>query len=990
MPVQFPEIRKFDGLYLQANSFNVPDGALEQAENVLISKDNKISKRRGNYNYDSPVATANNLRIYQDRLISIFTDGIGYYTDTGVSPNETGNLATLTGETVSVTGSRISRSVEANKNFYFTTDNGPYKLEAYDGKVYKAGVPPGLDLRGIFRSENGPLNADAQVAYRVVFGRRDANDNLLLGAPSDILVFTNFKFTSQSYSASGTVVTVTTTSAHNLSTGMTITVENATDSTYDGTYTVTVTGAFTYTYNKSGGAGSGSLTYSNTRSARLEISIPSEIDNATDGYFFQIYRSSQTNSETTTPSSDFKLIDEREITSAEVASNVAFYDDVIPDILLGAELYTNPNSREGELQANNRPPLCDDITFYKNHVVYSGVQSRHVLDFSLIDTSAINNNDYLEIQVNATTRRYVARSGVANNLSTSESVSGTGTVTITYTAHGLLDGDTVYISNVSGSVPEGSYTVSGATANTFDITSSGNSATSVDFEGVTDISGYYIFYFDTASGSVSVQLRDTAQAIVKAINKDDSSLVYARYTSGLTEIPGEIRLLAKGFTGTISIRASSTSTGNGFSPALTDAFGNVESSNDDQPHVFYVSKIGEPEAVPLVNFFPAGSRNKRLLRSVALRDSIILLKEDGVYRATGDTVNAITVTALDTTVFCVAPNSVEVINNQVIFLSNQGVCLVTESSVQIISRKIEDVIQPILGKTGLSANTFGIAYESERLYLLSTYSPNTLSNDVVYVYNILNDTWTTSDATFVGGVVDANDVLHTIDTSNNILRERKNQTRIDYCGQNYTATINSITVDNFGANITVSGGYVPRIGDVIVKNNVFNRIDSVDASGSNYNVSFIRATNLEALDSVQLYAYYTSTVKLSPYHAGLVGRHKQFSQMQIHLRSNAISRLSITFTGPYFGGSDAVDWAPQSAGEGWGFDAWGFFGWGQEEGINLSFETKPAPIIRLYIPRFQQRNTYIQPVLDHAQAGESLEIQAIAFAVRAYKERVAI
>lgn len=989
MPTDYPEIKKFSGLYLQRNSFNVPDGTLEVADNIIISKDDKISKRRGFYKYDgTPTTDIKTLVNYQSKMVAIGDDKVGYYTDTGVSPNKTGTFTAASGVMVDV--SDHSKTIEANNNLYFTSDNGVLKLEAYNSNVYTAGVPPALDLRGKFLKANGELGFDSQVGYRIVFGRKDANDNLLLGSPSDILVLTNSKKIGSAYTSAGSVVTITSVS-HNLATGMSIVVSNASATTLNGTWTITYLTADTFQFTASGSPSpaTGTLDYGNTRSARLEFSIPEEIDSTSLNYFFQIYRTSQSNSSSSTPTPDFKLIDERKLTSTEITNNIAFYEDVIPDILLGAELYTNPNSREGELQANERPPLCTDLEFYKNHAVFAGITTRHYIELDVIDASKLASGAYIDIKVGAVTRRYMSRSGVGNTTTTATSVSGTGTVTITYNSHGLINGDTVYISRVTGTVPEGEYVVSGVAANTFDITSGGNSATDLDFAGVKNVSNYYIFSVDTTS-SASIQLRDTARGLVRAINKDPSSLVYARYTSLITDIPGKMRFQAKGFTAPIEVSAQNTTVGSGFSPKLTTTPGDNTSTNDNNPHVFYMSKISEFEAVPLVNFFPVGAKNKAILRVKSLRDSIIIIKEDGVFRATGDNVYNLTITPLDTTVWCIALDSVRVINNQVVFLSNQGVCLVTESSVQIISRDIEDVIQPILGRSTLSDNTHAVSYESERLYLLTTLKPNSTTETTVYVYNILNQTWTNWDSVFSAGCVDNSDVLHIVDADGYLLRERKNQTRVDYCGQNYSITVNSVSGDFLSANITVTGGYTPLAGDVIIKNDVFSRITEVNINGGTFDISFLRKTNIVALDSLQIYAKYDANIKFSPFHAGAVGRAKQFSQLQIHTRNFAISSLDISFSGYMFGGSATVEWSAGNTADGWGNEPWGFFGWGQEEAVNLAIFTKPAPVIRVYVPLLQQRNTFLQPILYHKQAGESLEIQAMTFAVRAYQERVSV
>lgn len=992
MPVQYPEIKKFLGLHLQANSFTVPDGALETADNVVITKDDRIISRRGFYEWnDSGADTYNNVWNYQNRVIGVFTDKVKYFTESGTSPNQIGTGTTLTGATVSVTNGRISRFVESNKNLYFSTDNGPLKLENYNSTVSKMGAPPALDLRGRFLPLNGPINGNAEVAWRVLFGKRDANENLILSAPSDVVVLTNPLNELISWTRAGNVVTVTN-PGHNLATGMTITVSASTGThpVTAGLYIVTVLTSSTFTFAQTDANDSGTLSYSTTRSARLEFSVPSEITSTSEGYFYQIYRSTQSSDDLASPQPDYKLADEELLTASQISSRVVVFDDDIDDILLGAELYTNPNSREGELQANARPPLCDDMTIFKNYALYAACTTRHLLSLAVIDPSVMVSGDYLEVKVDAVTRRYVARTGVGNNTVSATSVSGTGTVTITYGSHGLVNGDTVYISQVTGTLPVGTYTISGVTASTFDVTSPGNTATALDFQGVTN-GTYPIFQLDNSSGSISVRLRATAQGLVKAINRDSSSVVYGKYISGITDVPGKMSLQAKGFGGPIYVRANSTAAGAAFSPVLPDSFSSgtqVYSKNDSQPNTFYASKLGEPEAVPVVNNFPVGPRNKRILRTIALRDTIIHLTEAGVLRTVGDTPQNFVTTVLDSTVICTAPASAVVLNNQVVFLSNQGVCLVTESAVQIISRKIEDVIQPILSISTLAAQTFGVAYESERLYLMSTVKPGEAAASTVYAYNILNETWTNWDTVFSGGTVGPNDTLYLITNTDKLAKERKTNTRIDYSDQNFAITVISVAGDKKSAVIDIPLA-VPEKGDMIVKSNVISRLNSATlVSGTQYIVVFQRETNLVAADTLFLYSSILSEVKLAPFHAGKVGVAKQFTQLQCHMREPGMTRVTISYSGYTYGGSETVEWTTPLSDGGWGFSPWGFFPWGQDDAINLTFGTQPAPVVRTYVPRFQQRNTFIQPVFTHHEAGEPLNIQAVAFAVRAYMERV--
>lgn len=983
------ELKNFVGLYLQQNSFTVPEGALEQADNCVITLNGVITKRRGLFTFvDGGLSSSlNNLFLYQDNLLAVYNNKITRIDSAGAE-------TALTGETVLVTAPRVSRSMQADENLYFTSDRGVMKLEAFNSAVFKAGIPGGLDLRGNLASVNGPILGDTQVAYRIVFGRRDANKNLLLGAPSDTLVLTSRPTTGVGYTSSGGgpyTVTVTTTLPHNLATGMSITVVGATNTNANGIQGVTVTGPTTFTYSVSSNPASGSLDYSVERAVNLEFSVPEDV-NSTD-FFYQIYRSTQSVSASTAPSADFRFTKEMQLTAQEIIDNVVFVTDDTLVIFEGAELYTNPNSREGELQANARPPICADMTLFKNHAFYFNTRQAQFINIDLVSTASafINSGDFIELKQSGVTNRFVARTGVGNNTVHAESVSGTTTITVTYTAHGLINGDTILVSNVTGTIPQAQYVIAGVTANTFTFTSTGNTATALDFEGVKNAAGFYIFQLVPPLSSPATGLDLTARGIVKAINRDPLSVAYARYISGITDVPGKMLISSKTFdVSPIQVRANSLQAGEAFSPELPAAFSTtVESQQDVQRNAAFISKVGEPEAVPLVNFISIGSKNQDILRGFALRDSIVVLKQDGVFRIDGDDVTNFTATIIDGTVLCLSANSAALLNNQVAFLSNQGVCMVSGTAVQIISRKIEAPIAAVLGQPTLVANTSACAYESERLYLLTTLAPNTTTASVVYCYNTLTDAWSTWDEYFRQGIVGPNDKLFLINMSNKIKKERKNSNKLDFTGESFAATAVSIDADKLGGVFTTSP-VTPQVGDVLVYLNIISRIQSVEAVGGNFKIGFTSVTNIIAAASVVLYRKFDSTIKLSPFHAGAVDRHKQFAQMQIHTKGPDITALDISYSGDTFGSSEFTNWQQNSVGAtgGWGELPWGFFAWGLDSGINLTYSTQPATIIRTYVPLFAQRGTFIQPILEHKCGAEPMNIQALGFQVRGYGERV--
>lgn len=1001
MTNSIPEIRTMRGLYLQPNTFQVPDGALEQGENVVVKNDRTLTSRRGYYEYFDPITgTLNNLFTYQDHLLAVYDSKIRYYTDTGSSPNIVGSEGTISGESFTVTGT--SRALQANSNFYFTTDEGMLKLTAYNSNLAQAGAPPALDLEldyGVGTTASW-LTAGNTVGYRVLFGYVDDNDNTIIGAPSQISQISNVAVTGKTYSSTGSgpwTVTVSST-GHGLISGDVLLISNASDADANGSFEITVTTADEFTYSvSSGNPASGTLDYQYGMAVRLEFSVPTQITTALP-WFYRVYRSSQ---QLTSVGifSDFKLVAENSLTAGEISAHVAFFDDTVEDLLLGAELYTNENSGEGEAQANFRPPKCEDVTYFNNYAMYANCTTRHLLNLAVVDPTVLVSGDYIEVKVDSTTRRYVGRTGVANSTVVGQCSSSSGLL-ITYPSHNLANDYTVYISNVlGGTLTSGTYYVISVTANNFKISlTQGGSAiayageTTLSFEGVTN--GTYPIFQISSDASAAIRLQDTATYIIRAINRDSSSLIYGEYVTGIDGVPGQMRFQAKGFTGTIYVRANTTTAGTAFSPALPDSFNSgtqVFSKNDQQPNVVYISKLGEPEAVPVVNFLPVGSKNFSILRIRALRDSVIIVKEDGVYRLTGDSINNFTPVILDNTVFCVATSSLAVLNNQVVFLSNQGVCLVSESSVQIISReKIEDEIQPILGQAALSTQTAGMGYETERLYLISTTLPNDPTTAVNWCYNILTNEWSSWDRLFKQATIGPEDRMYYITLDNTIERERKDQTAIDYSDQNYNVSIDAIS--GVAATITVSGG-TPREGDMIIKDNVITWIDAepVLIVGNTYTIVLNAQNNLEAGDNEILYSSFYQRIKFSPFHGGELSKMKLFTQFMMHFRNASMSKAIVSFSGYALGGSGEVNWTdPLSSGNsvGWGYQPWGFFGWGDGNGIDLPIGTGPTGVMRILVPSFQARTTFIQAQFEHRKAGEPLQIQAISYVVRPYNERV--
>ena len=139
------------------------------------------------------------------------------------------------------------------------------------------------------------------------------------------------------------------------------------------------------------------------------------------------------------------------MTQAQLASDAVFFTDTIPDVLRGVYLYTNENSGEGESQANNQPPLCQDMTYFKSFAFYANCSTPQMLNVAVINPLVMSATDYIEINLNSVTRKYVAETGVANQTVLGTVANNSGALRITYPVHALANGWTVFISNATNS-----------------------------------------------------------------------------------------------------------------------------------------------------------------------------------------------------------------------------------------------------------------------------------------------------------------------------------------------------------------------------------------------------------------------------------------------------------------------------------------------------------------------------------------------------------
>jgi hypothetical protein len=327
---------KAKGLHTYENQLSsIPEGALLEATNVLITRTNTIQPRRGYKIYGDEFGTSVNrcdqLINYKDTVLRHFSPSLQFDTGDGV-------FATFSGSyTEPETGIRI-KSQEAGGNLYYTTNEGIKKISAKSssdfstnaGYILDAGAPKAIEIAGTMNYiDPGFMTTESKVAYRVVWGYRDANNLLVLGVPSPRAVVTNV-----SADTTGTI--------------------------------------------------------------DLTINIPNGV---TENFFYQIYRTAIVQRtqgltfEDIDPGDEQYLIFEGTPTTAEISAQEVEFNDITPDDFraAGALLYTNPISGGGIQSANEIPPLAKDIELYKDNMFYANTQTRHRLFNSLLTIGDFEN-----------------------------------------------------------------------------------------------------------------------------------------------------------------------------------------------------------------------------------------------------------------------------------------------------------------------------------------------------------------------------------------------------------------------------------------------------------------------------------------------------------------------------------------------------------------------------------------------------------------------
>lgn len=477
-----------------------------------------------------------------------------------------------------------------------------------------------------------------------------------------------------------------------------------------------------------------------------------------------------------------------------------------------------------------------------------------------------------------------------------------------------------------------------------------------------------------STGTAAQKIKDTAESLIRVINRHTSSTVYAYYISGVDDLPGKILLEERGIGGASFAVISSRATC--WNPSLPSSGTTESSTNDRFKNGLFWSKPNQPESVPLGNFVEIGDKNDEILRIIPLRDALYIFKErSGIYRLTGYYPN-FTVELLDSSARLIGSETPAILNNQIYCLSDQGVTVVSDST-KIISRPIEQTLLEAFGADLdlVKSISFGISYETDRKYYL--FLPNSSADTAppqAFVYNSFTNSWVRHVLNKTCGVVHNNKLYLGDAASAYMNEERKSYTFTDYVDYGFATTITAVS----GNIVTVSSGADNiSVGDVLFQTSERSaEVTAVNPLTSEITVAVDPGYTIAAADVLKAI---DCKIKWVPVTSDNPGITQQYHTVTALFKSDFRGTADLVFSSDISRYDESVTISGAGGGE-WGRFPWGERPWG---GARLK---RP---VRQWVPRDKQRCSQLTVSFEHAVGYSQWELQGLTVFGTAGSDRVA-
>lgn len=893
----------FRGLKTSGNPLTHPPGSLTAATNcVIISKD-VIQPRRGH------PRGANTFGASDDRARALTEYDGGLVLHYGPSSQRGGDTlayaATPTGAWSNLSGTSAwdapdqdtlrMKFAQLARNLYFTSSNGLGVLPGIAGSARLAGVasPPTLSSSLSGNPGAGWFAANRAVAYRCVFGRKDANGNVKLSAAGPREVLVNPPDGTATLTRSGSTVTATFTSTHYFKTTDVIALSPGSADFLAGNYTLTAVTATTVQWTNLGTGAAGPLASQTISSGSKNAVVAPVVPNGVGivaGDFVRVYRTESVDGVDSDPGDEEFLCYERTLTASNISSRSVVVTDTTPDGFLGEALYSNQNSGKGAAFGKELPPLARDIAVFDNRVFAASTQGPHTLTLRLIGVGApdgLQTTDFIGIgekvypMTTTVEERYTPLINIAETV---DSFS----VTTSFESNGEF----VVSPTATDTLPVGGMLFSrrNLTDGVFYAATSRASAFQDPLPGITAVT-------EASSSRTSNVVTITTATAHGFATGDSVVLAYENATSEDANFPAGVKtnITVTGASTFTYAETGSNATMTGTYYVFATSFG---SSRLTKPIRF--SEPGEPEAWPLVNF-PGGLPDGDVLRIAPSRGQLFVFYEKGdIYTISGTF--PYTVSKYSGSATLIAPDSLVDHAESLHGLTTQGLCRISEGGLEILSRDIEDALRLQQVQTASMRSCFGVSYEMDRQYQcwLGYLGVNTGVCNLAFVYQSDFGAFTSWSAERTCGLSIKNDEAGELlvfgAADGNWLRfESKNyDASQDYFDDTLTfagcTTLTSTTIDRAGGWSGVSvGDYVSLGPDDFTPGFVTNVAGTV--------LTFDGVFGFTG-DSVVIQKTITPvTLGWVAASAGGPGVEKQWQYVQLHFSASEMKTASISVSG---------------------------------------------------------------------------------------------
>lgn len=824
---------------------------------------------------------------------------------------------------------------ELAKSLFWTTDAGLYLLDSITGTARAAGLrAPAIfmsdgvaaytQLSGNPSATGSWLAKNQAVAYRAVYGRKDANNRIVLSAASGRVVVINPNDVTVAIGnlvRNANVVTATV-SAHKYRVGdiVDLTVSGGDVGNFDITNNVvTSVTATTIVWAETAGnyTNVASVTISSgTKSVQVAVG-----ENGADfvaGDFVQLYRTDESAGEAIDPGDEMFLCYERLITSADASAGYVTITDTTPSDFLGDPLDSNDNSGEGPLGVNEQPPLCRDLCAWDGKLWGFHTTDRHRLRLRLLGTGSphgLQSGDLVAIN----TRVFEAGANFVlyTQYLPSENVARTtydmGTFLtsslIGIVASQMFDGDTGL-----GEVMLEQTTLASTMADTGGAISAIYAATSRASAFADPLAAIKaITSANTSRTGSTVTVRCVghgfSQGQVIMISRAVTGAADANFTLGLKTVASVVDV--DNFTYTESGSAV-TLTG-----ATRYAYATTYKSDDNKQPVRFC-RPGIPEGWPLPNTIDGLPDGAEVLRGMPTPDGgelLVCLKNGDTYAIGGQ--YPYNVRRVDGTAPLVLADTLKEHAGRLYGITTQGVCTLGSNGVGLVGLDVDDdvrtIVAGILAGDAAVSVPFAMSYESERQIRFNVPAVTAAtgavaaSNSRSYALHSLRNEFTKQSATHACALVfrGADLMVAGQVSSNRLLLERKTlgSNGLDFAGQSLALVVNgnqssvsTITVDAGVLFPSLYVDYAAEIGGAYYR---------ITANGST-SITIDGTVTVADNDAITIYAYLSTSLAFAVESAGVPGIEKQFRELQLHFGVRLFKTLTVGFTSELSSSSASV------------------------------------------------------------------------------------